>query len=382
MDVPSPRESYVDARAAWNARDDRADPHRESSDRADHLPERLLRRLDSCLTTRHYSPRTREAYTTWIARFHEFHPVADERRLGHPEASSFLSHLATERGVSASTQNQALAALLFYFKHVLSMDLPWLDDLVRARRPERIPVVLSRSEVAAVFRHSSGVDRLVFQLLYGAGLRLLEALTLRIKDVDLSRRELAIRDPKGGRDRRTVLPATLASDLALHITQVQQRFHSDRQRHLGPVPLPTAISRKSPHAGFEWPWQWLFPAARLHFHRSTRLWRRSHVHETVLQRAIKLAATRARLSKRVTCHTLRHSFATHLLESGHDIRTIQELLGHRDVATTMIYTHVLNRGPKGVRSPLDTLDLDPPLTPYAKDPPATNPPSSIHLPGR
>jgi len=375
VDVPSPRETYDDAQTAWNARDDRADPHRERPDRAGHFPEPLLRRLEACLTTRHYSRRTREAYTTWIARFHAFHRGTDERRLGHPEASSFLSHLATERGVSASTQNQALAALLFYFKHVLSMDLPWLDDLVRARRPERIPVVLSRGEVAAVFRHSSGVNRLVFQLLYGAGLRLLEALTLRVKDVDLARRELSIRDPKGGRDRRTVLPATLASDLARHLAHVQERFHSDRKRNLGPVPLPSAIARKSPHAGFEWPWQWLFPAARRHFHLPTRLWRRSHIHETVLQRAIKLATTRARLSKRVSCHTLRHSFATHLLESGYDIRTIQELLGHRDVATTMIYTHVLNRGPRGVQSPLDTLDADPPLTPLPK-----HPPSGIHLP--
>ena len=376
MDAPSPRETYDDAQAAWNARDDRADAHRERPERAHHLPEHLLRRLEACLTTRHYSRRTREAYATWIARFHAFHGGTDERRLGHPEASSFLSHLATERGVSASTQNQALAALLFYFKHVLSMDLPWLDDLVRARRPERIPVVLSRAEVAAVLRHSSGVARLVFQLLYGAGLRLLEALTLRVKDVDLARRELSIRDPKGGRDRRTVLPAILAADLARQLAQAQQVFRSDRQRNLGPVPLPTAIARKSPHAGFEWPWQWLFPAARRHLHLPTRLWRRSHVHETVLQRAIKLAATRARLSKRVTCHTLRHSFATHLLESGHDIRTIQELLGHRDVATTMIYTHVLNRGPKGVMSPLDNLDIDPPLTLHPKDPRG-----GIHLPG-
>ena len=265
----------------------------------------------------------------------------------------FLTHLAVDGKVSASTQNQALSALLFLYRDVMGEELSWLDDVVRARRPARLPVVLTRAEVAAVLGRLGGVSWLMASLLYGAGLRLLECARLRVKDIDLDRREIVVRDGKGGKDRVTLLPASLQDSLVSHLERVCNQHQSDLAQGMGSVELPTAIERKYPRAPWEWGWQWVFPATRLYRDLATGRRRRHHLHETVLQRALKDAVRAAGLAKPASCHTLRHSFATHLLEDGYDIRTIQEILGHRDVSTTMIYTHVLNRGGRGVRSPLD-----------------------------
>lgn len=307
---------------------------------------------------RHLSPRTERAYIHWMRRFHEFTGRRDPARLGAAEVTAFLSHLATVEHVASSTQNQALAALLFLYSHVLGLDLPWLDTLVRARRPSRIPVVLTRQEVRAVLDHLEGVPRLMATLLYGSGLRLLECCRLRVKDVDLSSSVIVVREGKGNKDRRTMLPAAAKPALASHLANVRGQHARDVEKGAGWVELPDALDRKLPNAGREWPWQWIFPATRLYTHPETHERRRHHLHETVLQQAVRRAVLAAGLSKRATCHTFRHSFATHLLEDGSDIRTVQELLGHKDVATTMIYTHVLNRGPAGVRSPVDRI-LDP-----------------------
>jgi integron integrase len=262
-----------------------------------------------------------------------------------------------EGDVAASTQNQALSALLFLYREVLGEDLPWLDDIVRAKRPARLPVVLSREEVRAVIRRIDGTSRLMALLLYGAGPRLLECARLRVKDVDFGRNQLVLRGGKGDKDRVAPLPSVVAADLARHLEAVKQQHDLDLQRGAGWAELPGALARKYPSAGRDWPWQWVFPATRLYVDRETGQRRRHHLHESVLQRAVKLAVRQAGLPKRATCHTFRHSFATHLLEDGADIRTVQELLGHRDVSTTMIYTHVLNRGPAGVRSPADRMGL-------------------------
>lgn len=280
--------------------------------------------------------------------------------LGAPEIEAFLTDLAVRQRVAPPTQNQALAAILFLYRDVLALDLPWLDNIVRARRAHRVPVVLTRDEVARVLGHMDGTPRLMASLLYGAGLRLLECARLRIKDVDLARGELAIQDGKGGRGRRAVLPATLREDLRRRIETSIALHAADLALGAGWVELPHAFQRKTPHAGRGVQWQWVFPAASRYRCQESGQLRRQHLHETVLQRAVREAVTRANLTKRASCHTFRHSFATHLLESGHDIRTIQELLGHRSVKTTMIYTHVLNRGPHGVTSPLDGLDLNGP----------------------
>jgi integron integrase len=264
-----------------------------------------------------------------------------------------LSHLATSLQVSASTQNQALAALLFLYQQVLGRELAWLGDLVHAKRPAHVPVVLTRDEVRAVLRCLDGVPHLIAALLYGAGLRFIEALQLRVKDIDVPRRELTVRRGKGQKDRRTVLPEVLVEPLHDHLAWARAQHDDDLRRGAGFIALPDAIARKYPGAQREWPWQWVFPATRTYVDRETRQVRRHHLHETVIQREVRAAARAARVPKMVSPHTLRHSFATHLLESGYDIRTIQELLGHKDVSTTMIYTHVLNRGAGGVRSPLD-----------------------------
>jgi integron integrase len=275
--------------------------------------------------------------------------------MGEPEVTSFLSSLAIEAGVSASTQNQALAALLFLYGAVLGRPLAWMNGIAHAKRPERLPVVLSREEVHAVLEALDGPPALVGQLLYGAGLRLLEALQIRIKDVDLTRREILVRDGKGQKDRITMLPVTILSPLQAHLTAVHRQHADDLAAGAGWVALPDALHRKYPNAGREWPWQWMFPATRHYRDGATGQLSRHHLHETVIQRAIRAAARRIGIAKAVSPHSLRHSFATHLLESGYDIRTIQELLGHKDVKTTMIYTHVLNRGPHAVQSPLDGL---------------------------
>ncbi len=276
------------------------------------------------------------------------------RALGSAEVSGYLSALAN-RGVAASTQNQALGALLFLYTKVLERPLPELSDVVRAAKPQRLPVVLSRGEVAALLGHLQGVAWLMASLLYGGGLRLMECVELRVKDVHFDRGEVLVRDGKGGRDRVTMLPASLRGPLMAHLEARQQLHAHDLAAAQGSVWLPDGLRRKYPNASREWAWQWVFPATRHYLDPDTGERRRHHLHESVLQKSVKDAARAAGIPRPASCHTLRHSFATHLLENGYDIRTIQELLGHRDVSTTMIYTHVLNQGGRGVRSPLDGL---------------------------
>jgi len=333
--------------------------HDSDAPHTDWGPE-LRRAFDRRAALEHYSPRTVKAYRGWIRRFLAFHRWRHPRTLAADEVTAFLSHLALRGKVAASTQNQALAALLFLYRGVLEMDLPWLDGLVRARRPKRLPTVLSPDEVRAVLAAMDGTTQLMARILYGAGLRLLECARLRVKDVDLAARTLLIREAKGDKDRRAVLPGVLVAPLEEQLARVRELHASDRRIHdegagAGWVELPRAFAQKSPQAGRELRWQWVFPATRTYRERSTGQLRRHHLHETVLQKAVRRAAERAGITKRVTTHTFRHSFATHLLERGTDIRTIQELLGHASIQTTMVYTHVLNRGPLGVRSPLDDL---------------------------
>jgi integron integrase len=318
-------------------------------------PPRLLDRVRAEIRTRHYSPRTEEAYVHWIRRFVVHNGMRHPRDLGGGDVAAFLSHLATRDRVAAATQNQALAALLFLYRNVLGTGLPWLDDLVRAERPRHLPVSLSRAEVRAVLDRMTGVPRLMALLLYGAGLRLLECCHLRVQDVDFAQNQITVRRGKGGKDRLTVLPATAKPQLAHHLERVHAQHARDLGRGGGFVELPHALPRKLPNAGREWPWQWVFPATRQYRHPESGELRRHHLHETVVQDAVGAAVRAAGIPKRATTHTFRHSFATHLLEDGSDIRTVQELLGHASVTTTMIYTHVLNRGPAGVRSPVDRL---------------------------
>jgi len=277
--------------------------------------------------------------------------------MGAAEVAAFLTSLAVQGKVAASTQNQALSALLFLYREVLGVELPWLDDVIRAKRPVHLPVVLTRDEVRTVLQRLDGVPRLMAVLLYGAGLRLLECCRLRVKDVDFATNQLAIRDGKGHKDRATMLPAAVKADLLAHLERVRRQHEDDLRHGAGWVELPGAHLRKYPTAGRAWGWQWVFPATRIFVDRVTGQRRRHHLHESVLQRAVKDAVRSAGIAKPATCHTFRHSFATHLLEDSHDIRTVQELLGHHDVSTTQIYTHVLNRGPAGVRSPADRMFL-------------------------
>jgi integron integrase len=316
---------------------------------------RLLDRVREAIRARHYSRRTEKAYVAWVRRFILFHGKRHPAEMGAPEITRFLNFLAVNRSVAASTQNQALSALLFLYREVLDQDLPWLDDLVRARRPPRLPVVLTRDEVRAIVERLSGVPRLMALLMYGVGLRLLECARLRAKDVDFQTNQLVVRSGKGDKDRVTMLPATVKADLARHLAPVRVQHQRDVAAGAGWVELPAALGRKYPNAGREWGWQWVFPATRFYVERTTGQRRRHHLHESVLQRAVKDAVRRAGIAKPASCHTFRHSFATHLLEDGHDIRTVQELLGHHDVSTTMIYTHVLNRGPAAMRSPADRI---------------------------
>jgi integron integrase len=276
-----------------------------------------------------------------------------------PRSPAFSRHSPVESRVASSTQNQALNALLFLYRVVLDQQLPWLDDVVRAKRPQRLPVVLTRDEIRAVLDRLDGAPRLMALLLYGAGLRVLECAELRVKDVDFARNQIVVRSGKGAKDRVTMLPAVVRPGLLQHLEVVRQQHQQDLRRGAGWVELPMALARKYPNAGREWTWHWLFPATRIYVDRVTGQQRRHHLHESVVQRAVKRALRQAGIAKHASSHTFRHSFATHLLESGHDIRTVQELLGHRDVSTTMIYTHVLNRGPAGVQSPADRL-LTPP----------------------
>ena len=273
--------------------------------------------------------------------------------MGEAQVAEFLSDLATRGRVSATTQNQTLSAILFLYREVLHHDLDWLEGIVRAKKPRRLPVVLTKGEARAVLEQMHGVPWLMASLLYGAGLRLLECSRLRIKDVDFARGEVTVRDGKGRKDRVTLLPGRLAAPLAEHVARIRRQHERDLAAGRGAVMLPDALSRKYPNAAREWGWQWVFPATRFYRDRETGELRRHHLHESVLQRAVKEAVSAAGLAKPASCHTFRHSFATHLLEKGYDIRTIQELLGHSDVSTTMIYKHVLNRGGRGVQSPLD-----------------------------
>ncbi|MEK7329945.1 MAG: integron integrase, partial [Candidatus Eisenbacteria bacterium] len=308
---------------------------------------RLLDRLREAIHVRHYSRRTEKAYVGWVRRFVLFHDKRHPREMGKAEVGGFLSHLATQGCVSASTQNQALSALLFLYAQVLNQDIGWLDELVRAKRPARVPVVLTREEVRAVLAQLKGTERLMASLLYGAGLRLLECCRLRVKDIELERGEIVVRDGKGAHDRMTMLPVRLVPALAAQLERVRAQHARDFTAGTGSVELPLALERKYPRAPYEIGWQWVFPATRFYTDSASGRRRRHHLHESVLQRAMREAVRRAGIPKPASCHTLRHSFATHLLENGYDIRTIQELLGHRDVSTTMIYTHVLNRGGRG-----------------------------------
>ena len=314
---------------------------------------RLLDEMRGRMRRLGLSLRTEEAYVGWVRRFILANGKRHPRDMGAPQVEAFLTGLATRGQVAASTQNQALAALLFLYREVLEVELPWLDNIRRAKKPERLPTVLTREEVAAMLGQMSGVTWLMAGLLYGAGLRLMECVRLRVQDVDFARREIVVRQGKGGKDRRTMLPAVVADALQGQLAEARRLHGRDLAAGFGAVWLPHALERKYPNAAREWAWQYVFPASMRSIDPRGGVERRHHLDETVLQRAVKAAVRRAGIAKPATCHTLRHSFATHLLESGSDIRTVQELLGHKDVSTTQIYTHVLNRGGHGVLSPLD-----------------------------
>jgi integron integrase len=316
---------------------------------------RLVERVREAIRARHYSRRTEQAYWYWIRQFIFFHGKRHPAQMGAAEVTAFLSWLATERDVAAATQGQALSALLFLYQQVLGTRLPWLDELVRAQRPVRLPTVLSEAQVRRLLDALEGGARLMAGLLYGAGLRQIECLTLRVKDVDFAYRQILVRDGKGSKDRVTMLPEGLVQPLQAHLGKVRALHQRDRKEGYGEVFLPHALARKYPRAAREWGWQYLFPSALRSADPESGAVRRHHVHPDTLGRAVKRAARAAGIVKPVTCHTLRHSFATHLLERGYDIRTVQELLGHSDVSTTMVYTHVMNRGARGVKSPLDRL---------------------------
>ena len=309
--------------------------------------------MREAIRIRHYSIRTEEAYVHWVKAFIRFHGLRHPREMGAREVTTFLSHLATGRDVAAATQQQALSGLLFLYRNVLEVDLPWLDELVRPKKPARLPTVLNQEEVSRLLGAVRPGHDLMVRLLYGTGMRLMECLRLRVKDVDFVRGEITVRDGKGGKDRRTVLPRSLVEPLQLEVERARILHASDLAAGFGAVWLPHALARKYINGPREFAWQYVFPARNRSLDPRDDTERRHHVDAEFVSRALKQARNRAAIDKPVTAHTLRHSFATHLLEAGYDIRTIQELLGHKDVATTQIYTHVLNRGPNAVRSPLD-----------------------------
>lgn len=318
-------------------------------------PPKLLDQLRNRIRVKHYSIRTEQQYVQWVRRFIVFHGKRHPRDMGVAEVEAFLTHLAVDGLVSASTQNQALSALLFLYKEVLGVNLPWLADVTRAKTPQRLPVVLTQDEVRRVLAQMDGVYGLLARLLYGTGMRLMEAMRLRVKDIEFTRGEIVVRDGKGGKDRMTMLPHALTADLQAHLLKRHEQFQEDVQAGKGGVYLPDALARKYPNAPTQWAWQYAFASGSCSTDPRSGEVRRHHLDEKLLQRAMKKAVTAAGIAKLATPHTLRHSFATHLLERGQDIRTIQELLGHKDVATTMIYTHVMNKGGLGVLSPLDSL---------------------------
>jgi integron integrase len=318
-------------------------------------PPRLLDQVRARIRVKHYSIRTERAYVDWIRRFILFHGKRHPRDMGGPEVEAFLTHLAVERGVSASTQNQAKAALLFLYREVLQLALPWLDELVAAKASRRLPVVLTAREVREMLLQLHGASWLVAALLYGTGMRLLEGLRLRVKDVEFERREILVRQGKGNKDRVTVLPENLIAPLRQQLERTRALHALDLAAGHGDVWLPDALAVKFRGAGRAWGWQYVFPGAVRSLDPRSGMERRQHLHEQSVQRAVSLAARRAGIDKPCSPHVLRHSFATHLLQAGYDIRTVQELLGHSDVRTTQIYTHVLNRGGRGVLSPLDAI---------------------------
>lgn len=314
---------------------------------------RLIDQTRGVLRTFHYSIRTEDNYIQWIKRFILFHNKRHPREMGEKEIRMFLTHLAVDKHVSASTQNQALSAILFLYKRVLELELDWIDDVVRAKRPKRLPVVLTKNEVMSILNAMSGTNGLVTKLLYGTGIRLMEALRLRIQDVDFEQRQLLVRSGKGDKDRITTLPESLIVELKRQFEKVRDIHNTDLAEGFGRVYMPFALDRKYPRAGLEFGWQYCFPSLKRSTSRRTGCIGRHHLNEGNIGRSIKVAARQTGINKRVSSHTMRHSFATHLIESGYDIRTVQELLGHKDVSTTMIYTHVLNKGGRGVKSPLD-----------------------------
>jgi len=316
-------------------------------------PARLLDQVRDAIRRKHYSIRTEEAYVSWIKRFILFHNKRHPREMGAPEIEAFLTHLAVERRVAASTQNQALSAILFLYREVLGIDLDLPLRAIRAKRPRRLPTVLTHEEALRVIAALSGAHQLMAKLLYGSGLRLMECVRLRVKDLDFDQHLIVVRDGKGAKDRITVLPESLIDPLQEHLQRVRLIHQQDLAAGYGEVYLPYALARKYPNAPREWIWQYVFPSDRISTDPRTGLTRRHHIDPSTLQKAVRKAVKLAGIDKHVTCHTFRHSFATHLLEAGYDIRTVQELLGHKDVKTTMIYTHVLNRGGLAVRSPLD-----------------------------
>ncbi len=316
-------------------------------------PKKLLDQVREAIQRKHYSPRTAESCIHWIKRFIFFHNKRHPDKLGEREIEAFLTHLAVAGRVAASTQNQALSALLFLYRVVLNRKLNLSFNVVRAERPRRLPTVLTREEVRRVLDHLTGTYQLMARLLYGSGLRLMECVQLRVKDLDFAQHQVIVRDGKGMVDRMTMLPDSLRAPLQEHLARVKRLHESDLARGYGSVSLPFALDRKYPNASREWIWQYVFPSSRLAKDPTTQVVRRWYMSPSTLQREVRRAARLAGITKPVGCHIFRHCFATHLLESGYDIRTVQELLGHKDVKTTMIYTHVLNRGPKAVRSPLD-----------------------------
>lgn len=316
-------------------------------------PPKLLDQVRNKIRVRHYSIRTETQYVQWIKRFILFHGKRHPQEMGAVEVEAFLTHLAVEGNVSASTQNQALSALLFLYREVLGVELPWLDNVVRAKKPQRLPSVLSRAEVAQVLERMDGVYGLMARLLYGTGMRLMECCRLRVKDIDFGQHEILIRDGKGGKDRVTMLPDTLVQTLQAYLAKRRLLYQDDLGKGMAEVFLPDALARKYPAAASEWAWQYVFPSGSYSLDPRSGRERRHHIDEKLLQRAVKKAVILSGITKLATPHTFRHSFATHLLQNGYDIRTVQELLGHSDVSTTMIYTHVLNKGGRGVVSPLD-----------------------------
>jgi integron integrase len=316
---------------------------------------RLLDLVRQTIRLKRCSIRTERAYVDWIKRFILFHTKRHPTSMGAPEVYAFLSHLAVEQKVAASTQRQALSAIVFLYREILDREVGWLGEIPRAKHPERLPVVFSRTEVRAVLAHVHGQHWLMASLLYGTGLRLMECVRLRVKDIDFEYRQILVRDGKGQKDRVTMLPQSLADPLKRQLEQVKVVHEEDLAEGFGEVYLPFALERKYPGASHAWGWQYVFPARRRSIDPRSSRERRHHIDERTLQDAVKRAVRAAKIAKPGSCHTFRHSFATHLLEAGYDIRTVQELLGHKDVRTTMIYTHVLNQGGKGVRSPLDTI---------------------------